>query len=153
MPHSIPSDVSDNQLSGSLPDSISHVAVLWELGLGGNNLSGVIPASLGGFTDLSYLNVSGTGLTCPADGSKCLVKQSNTTGFCHLCFSFCSSCTPLALSAPTEDPARPAPVWITKEWLLPHAQSTSGPRTFIAAAINHSTAAAVAAVLLLVFGM
>ncbi|CAI5493810.1 unnamed protein product, partial [Closterium sp. Naga37s-1] len=89
-------DVSDNQLSGSLPDSISRFAVLWELGLGGNNLSGVIPASLGGFTDLSYLNVLGTGLTCPADGSKCLVKQSNTTGFCHLCFSFCSSCTPLA---------------------------------------------------------
>ncbi|CAI5965689.1 unnamed protein product, partial [Closterium sp. NIES-65] len=89
-------DVSDNQLSGSLPDSITRLALLYRLGLGGNNLSGVIPASLGGLTDLSYLNVSGTGLTCPANGSKCLVKQSNTTGFCRLCFSFCASCTPLA---------------------------------------------------------
>ncbi|CAI5965807.1 unnamed protein product, partial [Closterium sp. NIES-65] len=117
-------------------------------GLGGNNLSGVIPASLGGLTDLTYLNVSSTGLTCPADGSKCLVKHSNTTGFCHLCFSFCSSCTPLALSAPTKDPAlvTPAPP-------APQARSASGPSTLIAAAINHSTAAAVAAVLLMVFGM
>ncbi|CAI7794592.1 unnamed protein product, partial [Closterium sp. NIES-53] len=89
-------DVRDNQLSGSLPDSISRLASLWKLGLGGNNLSGVIPASLGGLTDLTLLNVSGTELTCPADGSKCLVKQSNTTVFCLLCFSFCSSCTPLA---------------------------------------------------------
>ncbi|CAI5970140.1 unnamed protein product, partial [Closterium sp. NIES-64] len=65
-------------------------------GLGGNNLSGLIPASLGGFEDLTSLNVSGTGLTCPPEGSKCLVKQRNTTSFCRLCFSFCSSCTPHA---------------------------------------------------------
>ncbi|CAI5965731.1 unnamed protein product [Closterium sp. NIES-65] len=125
-------DVSDNQLSGSLPDSISSLVLLSRLGIGGNNLSGVIPAGLGSLHDLTYLNVSGTGLTCPADGSKCVVYQSNTTGFCRLCFSFCSSCTDFGLS---------------------QARSASGPRTLIAAAINHSTAAAVAAVLLLVFGL
>ncbi|CAI5465788.1 unnamed protein product [Closterium sp. Yama58-4] len=140
-------NVSDNQLSGSLPDSISHLTLLQTLGLGGNNLSGVISASLGGLPVLTYLNVSGTGLTSP-DGSKCMVKQSNTTGFCRLCFSFCSSCTPLALSAPTKDPA-----WVTDAPPAPQARPASGPRTLITAAINHSTAAAIAAVLLLVFGM
>ncbi|CAI5970122.1 unnamed protein product [Closterium sp. NIES-64] len=96
MPHSIPSDVSDNQLNGSLPDSISCLASMQQLGFGGNNLNGPIPASLGSLVNLTSLNVSGTGLTCPVEGSKCVVQQRNTTSFCHLCFSFCSSCTPHA---------------------------------------------------------
>ncbi|CAI7926794.1 unnamed protein product, partial [Closterium sp. NIES-53] len=89
-------DVSDNQLSGSLPDSISSLVLLTRLGIGGNNLSGIIPAGLGQLGGLTYLNVSGTGLICPADSSECVVYQINTTAFCRLCFSFCSSCTPLA---------------------------------------------------------
>ncbi|CAI5485647.1 unnamed protein product, partial [Closterium sp. Naga37s-1] len=89
-------DVSDNQLNGSLPDSISCLESLQHLSLGGNNLTGPLNATLGSLVNLRSLNVSGSGLTCPPDGSKCLVKQRNTTSFCRLCFSFCSSCTPLA---------------------------------------------------------
>ncbi|CAI5485697.1 unnamed protein product, partial [Closterium sp. Naga37s-1] len=48
-------DVSDNQLSGSLPDSITRFATLQHLGLGGNNLSGPIPASLGSLVNLTSL--------------------------------------------------------------------------------------------------
>ncbi|CAI5520352.1 unnamed protein product, partial [Closterium sp. Naga37s-1] len=86
-------DVSFNQLNGSLPDSITRLASLQHLGLGFTNLSGPIPARLGRLISLTSLNVSGTGLTCPAEGSKCVVQQRNTTSFCHLCSPFCSSCT------------------------------------------------------------
>ncbi|GJP33863.1 hypothetical protein CLOM_g18369 [Closterium sp. NIES-68] len=49
--------------------------------------------------ELTSLSISGSGLTCPADGSKCVVQQSNATSFCRLCFSFCSSCTPHTYSS------------------------------------------------------
>ncbi|CAI5520348.1 unnamed protein product, partial [Closterium sp. Naga37s-1] len=158
LPSLILLDVSDNQLSGSIPDSISRFVTLQHLGLGGNNLSGPIPATLGRLLSLTSLNVSGTGLTCPADGSKCVVQQGNTTSFCRLCSSFCSSCTPRAWSALSEVPvsaaapesaaapaAAPAPA--------PKAQSASAPCTLIAAAINLSGAAAAATLSLLMSGM
>ncbi|CAI7825942.1 unnamed protein product, partial [Closterium sp. NIES-54] len=98
-------DISNNQLSGPLPDSATLPIVLESLGLGGNNLTGPISPVFGMRDKLYYFNISGSGLTCPADGSECGVKQSNASSFCRLCFSFCSSCTPLKWAAPTAAPA------------------------------------------------
>ncbi|CAI7738069.1 unnamed protein product, partial [Closterium sp. NIES-53] len=88
-------DISDNQFSGPLPESMTLLIFLESLGLGGNNLTGPIPPVLGILDNLYYFNTSGSGLTCPADGSECGVKQSNASSFCRLCSSFCSSCMPL----------------------------------------------------------
>ncbi|GJP72652.1 hypothetical protein CLOP_g3418 [Closterium sp. NIES-67] len=41
-----------------------------------------LPASISLLTSLQHLSISGSGLTCPADGSKCVVQQSNATSFC-----------------------------------------------------------------------
>ncbi|CAI5493753.1 unnamed protein product, partial [Closterium sp. Naga37s-1] len=87
--------MAHNQLQGSLPSILDSTA-LTALDVSENQLHGSLPDSISRLASLQLLNVSGTGLTCPAEGSKCVVKQRNSTSFCRLCFSFCSSCSPRA---------------------------------------------------------
>ncbi|CAI5485689.1 unnamed protein product [Closterium sp. Naga37s-1] len=118
-------DLSYNHLSGSLPTALGSIPEL--LKLGHNDLEGPLPTcfeDVRGQIDLSFnklsgsipltfidampwhrMNLTSSGLTCPADGSECGQQQSNTSSFCTVCLSFCSSCTPRALSAPTTPPA------------------------------------------------
>ncbi|GJP47173.1 hypothetical protein CLOM_g6399 [Closterium sp. NIES-68] len=108
-------NLSANNFSGLLPPQVTSLTVITSLSLSHNQLQGSLPvahlssslvslqcilrASPGrGYLehirppDAEHLWL---GLSCPADGSKCVVQQSNATSFCRLCFSLCSSCTPL----------------------------------------------------------
>ena len=49
--------LSDNQLSGPIPSSLGGLTNLEQLGLAGNQLSGPIPSSLGGLPNLELLNI------------------------------------------------------------------------------------------------
>ncbi|CAI7924451.1 unnamed protein product [Closterium sp. NIES-54] len=117
-------DLSYNHLSGSLPTALCSITDSLKLGhndlegpmpacfdrvrgqtdLSFNKLSGPIPVTLSGHA-LDNLDLTSSGLTCPPDGSECGVRQSNASSFCTICFSFCSSCTPHELSAPTTPPS------------------------------------------------
>ncbi|CAI5965723.1 unnamed protein product, partial [Closterium sp. NIES-65] len=88
-------DYGSNQFTGALPTSYSRMSSLQLLNVNENQLSGPIPASVGSLANLWSFNTTASGLTCQADGSKCVVQQQNTSTFCQLCYSFCSSCTPL----------------------------------------------------------
>ncbi|NUM80442.1 fibronectin type III domain-containing protein, partial [bacterium] len=50
-------DLSNNQLSGSLPDAIGHLTGLTSLQLYGNSLSGSLPDTLGNLTNLTSLGL------------------------------------------------------------------------------------------------
>lgn len=54
-------DLSENGLSGQLPDSLVELSVLVSLDLSGNTLSGPLPDSLGKLSALTRLDVSGNG--------------------------------------------------------------------------------------------
>ncbi|CAI5940990.1 unnamed protein product, partial [Closterium sp. NIES-65] len=58
-----------------------------------NELSGIIPATLGSLAQLDYLNTSGTSLTCPAaDSTTCAQTLSPKAAFCQDCGTTCSAC-------------------------------------------------------------
>ncbi|KAA8517279.1 hypothetical protein F0562_017572 [Nyssa sinensis] len=52
-------DLSNNGLSGTVPNSLGNCTSLVSLNLGGNNFSGNIPSELEGAKNLSYLDLSG----------------------------------------------------------------------------------------------
>ncbi|CAI7841870.1 unnamed protein product, partial [Closterium sp. NIES-54] len=60
--------------------------------LANNTLTGSIPPSIGSLAQLSTLNVSGSGLTCPADYTPCVAQQQPQSAFCLQCASFCATC-------------------------------------------------------------
>ncbi|CAI5471548.1 unnamed protein product, partial [Closterium sp. Yama58-4] len=110
-------DLSNNHLSGTLPTTLSRLSGLFQLFLQRNNLSGAfplwiaqmssigwlylndnnfsgpVPASLGGSKGLIFLELSGSGLTCPPNASSCVVRQVNYSAFCQDCHEFCATCT------------------------------------------------------------
>lgn len=56
-------DLSSNNLTGSLPDEIGNLEVLWTLNLYNNELTGEIPVSIGKLTELRNLDLSQNQLT------------------------------------------------------------------------------------------
>ena len=56
-------DLSNNDLTGSIPPELSNLAALRELHLGGNDLTGSIPPELGNFTALESLRLGYNDLT------------------------------------------------------------------------------------------
>uniref|UniRef100_A0A166B5P2 non-specific serine/threonine protein kinase n=1 Tax=Daucus carota subsp. sativus TaxID=79200 RepID=A0A166B5P2_DAUCS len=50
-------DLSDNDISGSIPSGISSLEILYSVDLGANQLTGTIPFSLGSLTKLKHLNL------------------------------------------------------------------------------------------------
>ncbi|MBH08995.1 MAG: hypothetical protein CMG74_01355 [Candidatus Marinimicrobia bacterium] len=56
-------DLSDNDLSGSIPPEIGNLTNLTELYLNTNDLSGSIPPEIGNLTNLTYLNLCRNNLT------------------------------------------------------------------------------------------
>lgn len=69
-------DVSDNQLSGSIPDGPMLNTDMNYLDVSANKLSGDIPAKLGDLTDVSYLNMSRNTLS---GGVKNIAKMTDVT--------------------------------------------------------------------------
>ncbi|CAI6008106.1 unnamed protein product [Closterium sp. NIES-65] len=83
-----------------LPVALSHLCFpstppLSPRELHSNQLSGALPATLGKLSLLKALTINATAQPCPASSSLCLVSQSASSSFCHLCPEFCSSCEPL----------------------------------------------------------
>ncbi|CAI5515281.1 unnamed protein product [Closterium sp. Naga37s-1] len=68
--------------------------------LQGNQLSGTIPATLGGLDALKDFQVP-ENLACPDNSTWCVVPQTNTTAFCSHCSGFCATCS---LEAPPSPP-------------------------------------------------
>ncbi|CAI7861830.1 unnamed protein product, partial [Closterium sp. NIES-54] len=108
-------DLSNNALTGSIPDIISLLTALNNLDLSYNSLTGSVPGSVFLLADLSFLNVNGnhlngtispflsllklkslnvtgTNLTCPPDNTDCGTTQNARTAFCQTCESFCRTC-------------------------------------------------------------
>ncbi|CAI7903872.1 unnamed protein product, partial [Closterium sp. NIES-53] len=87
--------LDSNMLSGALPPTMGLLSNLTVLELHSNQLSGALPATLGKLSLLKALTINATAQPCPASTSPCLVSQSASSSFCHLCPQFCSSCEPL----------------------------------------------------------
>ena len=58
-------DLSGNQLTGSIPETLGQLNNLKYLSLSGNQLTGSIPETLGQLNNLKYLSLSGNQLTGP----------------------------------------------------------------------------------------
>ncbi|GJP35818.1 hypothetical protein CLOM_g20341 [Closterium sp. NIES-68] len=100
--------LSGNFLHGSIPSSIGSMRSLKNLYLDENNLSGPIPPSIGGIFYLQTLFISNnTNLTCPADQTSCVQKQSSVTAFCQTCATFCATCFQPAAQPPPPPPSPP----------------------------------------------
>jgi Leucine-rich repeat (LRR) protein len=56
-------DLSDNNLSGTIPSDIGDLTSLEQLKLQGNSLSGSIPGAIGSLTDLKWLDLSNNSLS------------------------------------------------------------------------------------------
>ncbi|CAI5461240.1 unnamed protein product, partial [Closterium sp. Yama58-4] len=82
-----------NKLNGSFPPWIAKMSSIGWLYLNENNFSGPIPAALGGSKGLIFLEISGSGFTCPPEASSCVVRQVNYSAFCQGCHDFCATCT------------------------------------------------------------
>ncbi|CAI5500188.1 unnamed protein product, partial [Closterium sp. Naga37s-1] len=85
-------DLSYNQLSGSIPDSLGGLRELKSLRLHRTNLSGTIPPSIGGLLYLQNFTTKDTNLTCPDNYTSCGQKQNPWTAFCRKCPFFCQTC-------------------------------------------------------------
>ena len=70
--------LSDNRLSGSIPDSLGNFRYLRSLDLSDNTLSGGIPGSIGQLRDLSQLSASNAGLSGVLDASFGQLTQLQT---------------------------------------------------------------------------
>ncbi|CAI5989854.1 unnamed protein product, partial [Closterium sp. NIES-65] len=57
-----------------------------------NNLTGQLPPAIGSLTNLTYLNMFSTAITCPPDYRSCVVPQTTSSAFCSQCGSFCTTC-------------------------------------------------------------
>ncbi|GJP80023.1 hypothetical protein CLOP_g10266 [Closterium sp. NIES-67] len=105
-------DLSKNQLTGSIPsvgppsnyyygygDSSSYSPSFLNgisgssitLNLQDNQLSGVLPASLGA---RGKLNIDWNNFTCPLNEGDCVQYQLEYSPFCNFCKSFCATCNP-----------------------------------------------------------
>ncbi|CAI5505039.1 unnamed protein product, partial [Closterium sp. Naga37s-1] len=100
--------LSHNNLSGSFPLWITEMSSIGWLYLSDNNFSGPVPAALGGSKGLIFLEISGSGLTCPPNASSCVVQQRNYSAFCQDCHGFCATCTSDE-SAPPPSPSVASP--------------------------------------------
>ncbi|CAI5504567.1 unnamed protein product, partial [Closterium sp. Naga37s-1] len=59
------------------------------------DLSGSLPASLGGLSNLIRI-LTPAGVKCGRAGSSCEIQQNASSYFCRaLCFEFCASCIPV----------------------------------------------------------
>ncbi len=67
--HVVGLHLSDNNLSGSLPEAVGGLRFLEELDLGSNELSGPLPASMATLTNLDVLNLEGTEVCMPDEAS------------------------------------------------------------------------------------
>ncbi|VFQ44808.1 hypothetical protein [Desulfoluna butyratoxydans] len=81
-------DLSWNQLTGTLPENIGHMSQLRDLLLGGNQLSGPIPQSIGELTDLYSLQLDSNELKGIIPSS--ITKLKNLS---HLMLEFNHLCT------------------------------------------------------------
>ena len=67
--HVVGLHLSDNNLSGALPESVGSLRFLEELDLGSNDLSGPLPVSMATLTNLDALNLEGTEVCMPDEAS------------------------------------------------------------------------------------
>ncbi|GJP55523.1 hypothetical protein CLOM_g14471 [Closterium sp. NIES-68] len=94
-------NLSNNQLTGGIPESFTTMTALVGLNVSFNYMDGTIPPSLGSLKNLSTISTNGTSLTCPASYSSCGVPQNETSGFCRTCSDFCTTCGRSVPAAPT----------------------------------------------------
>ncbi|CAI7869824.1 unnamed protein product, partial [Closterium sp. NIES-54] len=87
--------LSESNLSGSIPEAIGNLLRLESLFFHKSSLSGAIPPATGGLLYLQNFTTWGTGLTCPANYTSCVQKQSAESAFCRTCPSFCETCLAL----------------------------------------------------------
>ncbi|CAI7877172.1 unnamed protein product [Closterium sp. NIES-53] len=92
LPNMLYLNVSNNKLSGPLPDSLANMVTLAYLDVSVNLLQGTISPSFGGMSNLTTLATSGTSLACPDSYTSCGVPQNMSSAFCHSCPNFCSTC-------------------------------------------------------------
>ncbi|CAI5490928.1 unnamed protein product, partial [Closterium sp. Naga37s-1] len=127
-------NLSNNQLTGGIPDSFPTMTSLVSLNLSFNYMEGTIPPSLGRCNSLATLATNGTSLTCPDSYTSCGVPQNASSAFCHTCPDFCATC---GKSKPTAMAAADTP--------------KSGLSTAAIVAIITAVAAALAVAVLLFF--
>ena len=76
-------DLSDNQLTGSIPPEIGNLTNLTDLRLSFNQLTGSIPSEIGNLTNLTYLNLGYNQLTGSIPS-----EIGNLTNLVHLYLNF-----------------------------------------------------------------
>ncbi|CAI7758065.1 unnamed protein product, partial [Closterium sp. NIES-54] len=80
-----------NNLTGSIPSSISALTALTFVDLSYNQLSGPVSAVFGRLTPLEF-NIEGNDITCPADNTSCGQTPLAKGVLCQKCATFCITC-------------------------------------------------------------
>ncbi|CAI5463729.1 unnamed protein product [Closterium sp. Yama58-4] len=105
-------DLSHNQLTGPLPESLTamtSLVTLWFFMILSNKLPGrpcfpcgieTVPTPCLPHASHHISSTSNTSLACPDRYSSCGVPQNPSNGFCHTCADFCTSCDKSQLPAP-----------------------------------------------------
>ncbi|WMV55349.1 hypothetical protein MTR67_048734 [Solanum verrucosum] len=68
-------DLSNNQLSGSVPQSLVNLTYLYTLDLSSNNITGPFPASILSLTHLEYLDLSSNSLSGPLPSNASMLQE------------------------------------------------------------------------------
>ncbi|CAI6011028.1 unnamed protein product [Closterium sp. NIES-65] len=84
-------NISNNGLSGAIPESLTAITSLAYLNMSFNHFEGTIPPSLGGLRQLTTVDTNDTSLKCPDNYTSCGVPQDTSSGFCRACPDFCNT--------------------------------------------------------------
>jgi len=86
-------DLSDNQLKGSINESVFHVWTNLELlNLSGNQITGTIPSEIGTLSSLTTLDLSNTNVTGTLPEEICSIENISITLPCAVACSCCNQC-------------------------------------------------------------